>query len=82
MNKLIPILLLVALVCAGCSTRYSIILNNGDVITSRGKPQYNEKGYYLYKDMDGQTNVIFASRVREVAPSSMADKGGTQFLKQ
>lgn len=82
MKKIISVLLLIAAICTGCTTRYSLILTNGDVITSMGKPKFDEqKGYYLYKDADGQTNIVFASKVREVAPSSMADKGGTQFLK-
>ena len=81
MKKIISILALAAVVCTGCATRYSITLNNGDVITSRGKPKHDERGYYFYKDANGQTNVIPAGRVREISPASMADKGGTQFLK-
>jgi hypothetical protein len=82
MKKILPVLLLVA-VCAGCSTQYRLTLTNGDVITSRGKPKYDaEKGCYYFKDANGETNMIFAGKVREIAPASMADKGGSQFYRK
>ncbi len=83
MKKILPLLLLLVLAVAGCATRYSIILTNGDIITSSGKPTYDaDRGWYYYKDTHGNTNVIFAGKVREIAPASMADKGSSQFYRQ
>ena len=82
MKKIISILVLATVICAGCATRYSIVLNDGEVLTARGKPKFDQqKGYYTYKAADGQTNIIFAGKVREVAPSSMVEKSGTQFIR-
>jgi hypothetical protein len=82
MKKILPVLLLIAAVCAGCVTRYSLTMTNGEVVTARGKPTYNaEKGGYYYKDANGKLSFVFASKVREVAPASMAGKGNSQFIK-
>ncbi len=73
MKKIALVLLLAAFVCTGCATRYNIQLTNGDVITARGKPKYDEaKGGFLYKDGQGQPSFISGGRVREVAPASMS----------
>jgi hypothetical protein len=82
MKKTVSVLLLVAALCSGCATQYSLVLTNGEVITSRGKPRFDaEKGGYIYKDSSGQSNFVFAGKVREVEPSSMAAKSGPNFLK-
>ena len=82
MKKILPVLLLIAAICAGCATRYSLLLTNGEVVTAHGKPTYNaEQGRYYYKDVNGKLSYIPASKVREVAPASMADKGSEQFIK-
>ena len=73
MKKNILVLLLAVTVCAGCAVRYNISLTNGDVITARGKPKYDEaKGGFLYKDGQGQPAFVSGGRVREVAPASMS----------
>jgi len=70
MKKIALVLLLAAFVCAGCATRYNITLNNGDVITARGKPRYDPARYgFIYKDGTGQPAFIPGGRVREVAPT-------------
>ena len=86
--KRISLLLLLALtLCAGCASRYNITLNNGDIVTAKGKPKYDkQRNGYLYNDALGNTNYISAFRVREIAPAShsKSDDGGflpTQFRK-
>ena len=80
MKKIILLLILTATACTGCATRYSLTLNNGDVITARGKPRFDkEKNRYYFKNAYGQPDEISAFKVREIAPSSMADKGGSQL---
>lgn len=83
MKRILPALLLSLALCDGCATKYSIILNNGDIITSKGRPTYDSQrvGYY-YNDIHGQKSFVFASKVREVAPASRADKNGSQFLSK
>jgi hypothetical protein len=82
MKRILSVLLLVAAVCAGCATRYSLVLNNGEVLTSHGKPTFDaQQGRYFYKDVSGKTASVPASKVREVAPASMVKKEGTQFNK-
>lgn len=82
MKKILPILLLIATVCAGCATRYSLVMNNGEILTAHGKPTYNaQQGRYYYTDASGKPASVPASKVREVAPASMVDKEGTQFNK-
>jgi len=79
MKKNALILLLAAFVCAGCATRYNISLTNGDVITARGKPKFDQtKGGFYYKDGQGNPAFVSGGRVREVAPASMSNE--SQFL--
>jgi hypothetical protein len=82
MQKILSLLLLALALCGGCATRYNLTLTNGEVVTSKGKPTYDEqKAGYFYKDINGGRHFVFASKVREVAPASMADKNGSQFIK-
>jgi hypothetical protein len=79
MKKIVLVLLLATFVCAGCATRYNIALTNGDVITARGKPKFDQaKGGFYYKDGQGNPAYISGGRVREVAPASMSNE--SQFL--
>jgi Bacterial protein of unknown function (DUF903) len=82
MKKLLSLTLLAFVFCTGCASQYTLTLNNGDRITSRGKPRYDrERNLYFFKNAQGVPDAIPASRVREVSPSSMMDKGtGSQFL--
>ena len=79
MKKNALVLLLVVTVCAGCATRYNISLTNGDVITARGRPKYDQtKGGFYYTDGLGNPAFVSGGRVREVAPASMSND--SQFL--
>jgi hypothetical protein len=81
MKKFLPVVFLALAACAGCTTTYNLTLTNGEVITARGKPKYDsQNGVYFYKSVNGQTNFVFAAKVREIAPTSMADKRGSQFI--
>lgn len=55
---------------AGCARNYTITLNSGSRITTKGKPKL-EKGYYVFKDYQGKPGSVPAGRVREVSPSNM-----------
>lgn len=59
-----------ALLVSGCARNYTITLNSGNRITTKGKPKL-ERGYYVFKDFQGQPGSIPAGRVREVSPSNM-----------
>ena len=79
MKRMILLLLAVAW-CAGCASRYNIILNSGEVVTARGKPQFNkDKGGYIYTDANGNKDFISLGHVREVAPASMSKNAGMTY---
>jgi hypothetical protein len=67
MRKTFLAVLLVSLFVAGCSNHYQITLNNGNRITTLGKPKF-ENGYYRFQDINGQTNWISTTRVRQIEP--------------
>jgi hypothetical protein len=81
MKKLFPLLLALAL-CAGCAYHYNITLNNGEVITSRGKPKLGKdhNGYY-FKDASGNPSYISLGRVQEIAPQSWKKKYDDKSFK-
>ncbi len=63
--------LLGLLAWTGCARHYNIPLNNGNVISSKGRPKFDSgEGAYVYKDENGQRKSIPAFRVREIAPQS------------
>lgn len=64
------VLTLGAVLLAGCARSYTLTLNSGNRITTRGKPKL-ENGFYVYKDATGQTGAVPVGRVREVSPTSM-----------
>ena len=79
------LLLLALILCAGCARIYNITLNDGDVITSRGKPIFDQaRSGYIYTDADGHTTYISELRVKEIEPQAYAksdnSKGGIKFL--
>jgi hypothetical protein len=73
MKKATLLLLIGLLALTGCVHHYVLRLNNGAEITTATKPQLRE-GVYYFKDAKGEEHVVAASRVREMAPASMAAK--------
>lgn len=71
MKRVCWLILILAVVACGCARRYVITLNNGNTITTLGKPRL-EGGMFVFKDASGQWSSVPAGRVREVAPRSMA----------
>lgn len=70
MKQLCLILLIAPLVLVGCARHYVITLNNGNHITTRGKPRI-QGGSYHYTDAQGNPASVGASRVADIAPASM-----------
>ena len=83
MKKNILILVFALFACAGCASHYDIVLNNGAVITAHGKPHLDkDKGRYLFTNAEGKPDAVSVLKVREIAPQSMRQKKGTQFISQ
>lgn len=60
-----------ALTCAGCSRFYNVRLNNGQVITSRGKPSYDKaNSVFTFTDAMGESRRVPAGSVSSIAPAS------------
>ena len=55
----------------GCARQYTMTLENGTQMTVIGKPK-PVNGCYVAKDAMGQPVSIPMTRVREIAPTSMA----------
>jgi hypothetical protein len=71
MKKLALPLLAGALVLSGCASSYVIKLTNGTEITTPSKPR-REGGAYVFKDAKGEEHAVAVTRVREIAPASIA----------
>jgi hypothetical protein len=71
MKRVCWLIVLTALVACGCARRYVITLNNGNTITTLGKPRL-QGGEFVFKDASGRWASVPAGRVREVAPRSMS----------
>ena len=72
MKKLSLALVLSVVVCAGCATRYSMTLSNGEVITTKGKPHLSaDKNEWLFTAANGQAGHIPAGGVSQISPQSM-----------
>jgi hypothetical protein len=67
MRKVVWVALWAALMVTGCRTNYQLTLNNGNRITTSNKPKL-VNGYYVFKDLHGQTNFVAESRVRAIEP--------------
>jgi hypothetical protein len=76
--KNVFLLLLAAVLLAGCVHRYDITLVNGMKMTHVSKPKLdNDTGMYTFTDIRGKKKTISASRVVEIAPhSEMKSKSG------
>jgi hypothetical protein len=81
MKRILPLLLGLVL-CAGCASHYNITLNNGEVITSRGKPKLDkEKNGYNFTDASGNPDYVPLGRVQEIAPQSWKKKYDDKSFK-
>lgn len=73
------VLLLSLVFFAGCASSYNIVLSNGRVITTSSKPKLNEqKNRYVFKDAQGRQMEVSPLVVREITPTSMAEKSPFQ----
>jgi hypothetical protein len=73
MKKAVLPLLVGLVALTGCAQHYVMRLNNGMEITTASKPKLKE-GVYQFKDAKGEEHYVPVTRVREVAPASMAEK--------
>lgn len=78
--RLLPVLVLICCLFTGCARHYVITLTNGARITTLSKPK-QQGPVYVFKDAKGQPARISVGRVREIAPASMAQEEGSQFMK-
>jgi len=54
---------------SGCSQHYNITLSNNNVMSTRGKPKYDEAtSTYKFTDALGRPGSVPAFRVKEIAP--------------
>jgi hypothetical protein len=78
----ISLLLLALALCAGCASNYNITLNNGEVVTSRGKPKLDKgKTGYYFTDASGNPDYVSLGRVKEIAPASWKKKYDDKSFK-
>lgn len=49
---------------SGCAQRYAITLSNSDVVYAKGRPRLNERGFYVFTDIQGREQQVNAIRVR------------------
>jgi hypothetical protein len=73
MNKAVLPVLIGLIALTGCAHQYVLKLSSGAEITTASKPKLKE-GVYYFKDAKGEEHVVAASRVREVAPASVAQQ--------
>jgi hypothetical protein len=71
-------LFLLALLASGCQSHYQITLNNSHRITTRDKPKLVD-GCYVFKDLNGQTNYVSATRVRAIEPQPRGESEEALF---
>lgn len=65
MGRNLALFALTALLLSGCVRRYAITLNNSDVILTTSRPKL-VRGYYVFKDADGQEVRVNELRVRQI----------------
>ena len=73
MNKAALLLLIGLIALTGCAHHYVMKLTGGAQITTASKPKLKE-GIYYYNDAKGEEHAVAASRVREIAPASVAQQ--------
>ena len=66
MKKLLP-LGLAALLLTGCASEYLLITNNGDVLTSYGKPELDKNNELLeFTDSEGRIQQVPQDTIKTV----------------
>jgi hypothetical protein len=76
------LLLLALALCAGCASRYVITLDNGEVITTLGKPKYDEtRNGFFYTDVSGNPSYVSQLRVHQIAPKSWKKSSDSKDFK-
>jgi len=65
MNAFRVLVLIAICFLAGCSTTYVIRLNNSDQIIAKSRPRL-VRGFYVFKDINGQEVRISDLKVREI----------------
>lgn len=69
MKKIIGALLIGMIWMGGGCAHYNITLNNNNVISTRGRPQYDKAtDTYRFKDSLGKPGMVPAFRVKEISP--------------
>ena len=60
--------ILASALLTGCARHYVITLNNGNTISTQGKPKLNpEHSAFLYKDAKGKPDFVAAGSVKEIS---------------
>jgi len=81
MKKLLFPTIAALLILTGCAQHYVLTLSDGERIRTGSKPRL-ERGFYYFKDASGHdARPVFAGRVREVAPASMATPDPTSAFR-
>jgi hypothetical protein len=63
------------LLAAGCATRYDVVLNNGTLLLSKGKPRLDKATQcWVFTDIRGRQMAVPSIRIREIAPASMSSQ--------
>ena len=63
------------LLAGGCATRYDVVLNNGTLLLSKGKPRLDKATQsWVFTDIQGRQMAIPSIRIREIAPASMSSQ--------
>lgn len=78
MKKISLFSLFALLLFSGCASRYVITMNNGNRVTSRGKPK-REGASYVFKDASGRSTSVPAGNVTEIEPASMTKNDNLKF---
>jgi outer membrane protein assembly factor BamE (lipoprotein component of BamABCDE complex) len=71
-NAFLPaIVALFVLACvSGCSTPYTITMNDGSTIETKDEPKLDRRsGFYEYKNTDGKTARVNKDQVRKMQPT-------------
>jgi hypothetical protein len=78
MKKMVLLSLFALLAVSGCARHYTVTLNNGTQISSKGKPK-RQGAAYVFTDAAGNQRRVSAGSVTEVAPSSMVKGNSDKF---